>query len=203
MFFAACAGELGPAPEGQEGFPLACFGADGKQVGAEGFVAGYTGAYVYDDFSNANPVITGFEFDDKVVLPDCIGDACLADPPPPTDVCGEGLACVPACEADGDQQDCPEIKIRPLISSDVAELDDVAAASEGRKVTEQMWINYYAEKGDFKSAVRLLADAQKGFNSDYGTSFYAPKEPGDYKLWAVAHDNRGGTEWVRITVRVQ
>ncbi|MCA9645068.1 MAG: hypothetical protein H6718_05335 [Polyangiaceae bacterium] len=202
VFFAACAGELGPAPEGQ-GFPLACFDATGKQVASEGFVAGYTGAYVYDDFTNTNPVITGFEFNDQVVFPDCIGDACLTDPPPPSDVCGEGLACVPACEADGDPQDCPEIKLRPLISSDVAETDDVAAAAEGRNVTEQMWINYYAEKGDFKSAVRLLADAQKGFNTDYGTSFYAPKQPGDIKLWAVAHDNRGGTEWVRITVRVQ
>lgn len=201
VFFAVCAGELRPAPKDQQ-FPLGCFDGD-RQLGSDGFVAGYTSTYVYEDLSNANPVITGFEFDNKVVFPDCIGDACVDDPAPPSDACGEGLACVDACPADGDKDDCPGIQIRPLISSSVAEKDSVAAASEGRDVTEQMWINYYVQAGGLKSEVRLLNDANQGFNSDYGTEFFAPKASGDIKLWAVAHDNRGGTEWTRVTVRVR
>ncbi len=199
-FFAVCAGQLGPAPAGQ-GFPVGCFDDQGKQLGADDFVAGYTGIYAYDAFENQNPVITGFEFNGRVVEPDCIGVACLSNPPAPSEDCSR-VACIDSCADDGDPS-CPGLTFRPLISSSVAEVDDIALASEGRSITEQMWVNYYIEEGGLKSSVRLLNDATKGWNEDYGTEYYAPKQPGDYKLWAVARDNRGGSEWARITIRVR
>ncbi|MBX3182421.1 MAG: hypothetical protein KIT72_08770 [Polyangiaceae bacterium] len=200
VFFAVCAGQLGPAPA-EQGFPVACFDDQGKQLGADDFVAGYSGIYAYDTFENQNPVITGFEFNGRVVEPDCIGAECLSNPPAPSDDCSR-VACVDSCADDGDPT-CPGIAFRPLISSSVAEVDDIALVSEGRNLTEQMWVNYYIEDGGLKSSVRLLNDATKGWNEDFGTEYYAPKQPGDYKLWAVARDNRGGSEWIRITVRVR
>jgi hypothetical protein len=70
-----------------------------------------------------------------------------------------------------------------------------------------MWINYYAEAGGVKSEVRLLNDAFKGVNEDFGTEFYAPKDKpennGMTVVWAVVHDNRGGVSWVGIPVKVE
>jgi hypothetical protein len=107
---------------------------------------------------------------------------------------------VPACTDNRD--DCPEYELRPLLVDPlgrVAEQDPLS----GEGLTEQMWINYYADRGELRSPVRLLNDASTGANPDYGTRFSAPADPGPLHLWAVVHDNRGGMGWVRQTVWVQ
>jgi hypothetical protein len=80
-----------------------------------------------------------------------------------------------------------------------AEPDDVARLRDGSDVTEQMWINYYADdKVEMGTAVKLLNDATTGFNDDHGTTLKAPKEAGEFRVWAVAHDSRGGASWARL-----
>jgi hypothetical protein len=86
---------------------------------------------------------------------------------------------------------------------EVVEDDSVAVQAYDRDFVEQMWINYYVDRGGLRSPVRLLADAAKGPNADYGSGFYAPEEPGPVHLWAVVHDNRGGMGWVRQTIWVE
>ncbi|MEZ4224368.1 MAG: hypothetical protein R3B13_25690 [Polyangiaceae bacterium] len=201
IFFAACAGQLGPAPEGQLTFPLACYGPDGSARGSADFVAGYSSVYAYEQFRNKNPVITGFRFAGADVAPSCIGAACLTTPPQSVD-CAAGGPCVDACSDDG-EDGCPGIDMTPVIDRASAEQDEVSKVAYGREFTEQMWLRYYVERGGVKSDVKLVNDAVKGWNDDYSTEFRAPKQQGVMSIWAVVHDNRGGVEWARIEVGIR
>jgi len=215
VFFAACAGQLTLLPSSGDSaaFPIGCKDADGKLLGADDFVAGYTSIYSFEGFSNHNPVIKGFEFRGQPVADGgfCLGDDCLPldGSAPAVDIdCDDpeqSARCVPSCSDDGDSS-CTGYGFRPTIDkNDPAnqDQDDVSAQLLGREVGEQMWINYYTDAGGFKSPVRLLNDATSGWNDDYGTEFYAPKKTGLLRIWAVAHDNRGGSAWSGITLKVQ
>lgn len=81
VFFLVCAGDIRPAPAGQQ-FPLACYSKGGEQLGAEHFVVGYTAVYAYETITNANPTVLGFSVDDKEITPLCIDEACVAGTPP-------------------------------------------------------------------------------------------------------------------------
>jgi len=215
VFFALCAGNftLLPASDDEAAFPIGCQDGTGKLLGSDDFVAGYTSIYSFENFSNRNPVIEGFEFRGKPLPASavCLNDDCLpldgSEPAQDFD-CDDpeqSARCVPTCADDGDAS-CDGFNFRPTIDKanpDNQDQDDVSAQLLGRKVGEQMWINYYTDAGGFKSPVRLLNDATSGWNDDYGTQFYAPKAPGLSRIWAVAHDNRGGASWAGITLKVQ
>lgn len=202
VFFAACAGniEFGGASE-QAGFPVRCLGPDGKPLGGNDFVAGFTQVFAYGDVRNENPQITGFEFNGKEVTPDCIDAQCLGLETPPPDCSKTPELCIAACEKDGDAK-CPEIIVRSVVAKTSAEQDAIAARA-GRNFQEQLWMNYYAERGSLSSGVKLVNDAVSGFNDDSSTKLRAPKATGALRLWAVVHDNRGGTAWARLTLGVE
>jgi len=228
VFFAACAGKLQPiatsgAASGETGtIPIECLDPmTGKPLGADDFVAGYTAVYAFKGFSNKNPVVTGFEFNGQPLPSDqvCLSASDTMDPP--TDSClkidGSTMPnpddidcsdpnetrCVPTCADDGDSK-CHGYPLKPtLAQADNQEEDSVSAQLLGRHVTEQMWIDYYTDGGGFKSAVRLLNDATNGWNDNYGTDFYAPKAAKVSRIWALAHDNRGGVAWAGISIKTQ
>jgi hypothetical protein len=211
VFFAVCAGTLTPLKgDSATAFPIGCKDDKGNLLGSDDFVAGYTSVYSFASFSNNNPVISGFSFNGKPLQPEqfCQGDACQAmagSNVPPTVTCDptSDALCLPTCAADGDKS-CTGYSVKPtLVQADNQELDSVSAKLVGRDVTEQMWINYYTDGGDFKSPVRLLNDATSGWNDSYDTDFYAPKAVGPSRIWAVVHDNRGGVSWAGITVNLQ
>ena len=202
VFFAACAGSLGPAPaSGTPSFPVACFDSSGKQLGADDFVAGYTAIYAFEKYQNENPIVTGFQLGGKDATPDCIGDACL-DTPIATNLDCDKVPCIPACADDGSSS-CPSHFIKPVVDRASAEVDQISVDAYGENFQEQMWIDYYVSSGGVKSAARLLNDATTGWNDDYGTEFYAPKKPGVVSIYAIVHDNRGGVSWARQEVLVQ
>lgn len=212
LFFAACAGQLVPIKTTEAtAFPLGCQDADGNLLGSDDFVAGYTSVYVFDTFSNTNPEITGFEFNGEPVdrTAVCLGDECqaVAEAALPDvdsiDCSVTPSRCVPTCADDG-KSSCHGYALRPVLDQAAnQEQDSVSAKQLGRNVTEQMWIDYYTDGGGFKTSVRLLNDATTGWNSDYGTEFYASKEAKISRVWAIVHDNRGGTGWAGITVKTQ
>lgn len=202
VFFAACAGKLGPPPEGEAiAFPLACYGPGDELLGAEDFVAGYSAVYAFDDYRNQNPIVAGFRVAGQDAASNCIDGACVGTPPPATLDCTTA-PCVAACPDDGEDS-CPEIAIQPIVDPASAEIDQVSVDAYGKKYQEQMWIRYYVNRGGVKSDVRLLNDATDGWNEGYGTKLYAPKKPGPMSVWAVVHDNRGGQAWVRQEILVQ
>jgi len=214
-------GSLDDAAAAFEGFPLLCQDEDGNYLGADDYVAGYTQVFIYDEITNQNPAIDGIEFKGQRIEFDgardwedcsCLDDQCVgdlaADPPIPEFECrqpdpgnssdsGPDIPSVPACEDDGDAS-CPEHSFKPVISRDSAEVD----AALGSRIREQVWVNYYVDRGGLTRPLRLLNDAERGWSDDYETGFLAPKEPGRVNLWAVVHDNRGGTSWVRQTIEV-
>ena len=201
VFFAACAGRLDAAPLGErQNFPLACYGEDDKLLGPDDFVAGFSAIYAYDKFRNENPIIDGFSFDGLSGTPSCVGDACRTTPQKEPD-CSTNL-CIDACKDDGDKG-CRGYTLKPMIDKASAETDEVSKVAYGRDFEEQMWVRYYAERGSVDTHVKLLNDAEKGWNAKHETTFRAPKEPGLVSVWAVVHDNRGGVNWVRQDLLVR
>jgi hypothetical protein len=221
VFFAVCAGTLVPiTTTDQTAIPIGCQDAAGNLLGSDDFVAGYTSIYFYSDTQNNNPFVSGFEFQDTAVgMPafctdhsftgskDARGpDNCQAiagaKTAPDVDCHANPELCVPTCPDDGDSKNCPGYDIRPTVDKTDPANQDVDTTS-GTPLGEQMWIDYYADAGKFKSSVRLLNDATAGWNDDYGTQFYAPKAPGSVRVWALVHDNRGGVGWSGVTLKVQ
>lgn len=106
---------------------------------------------------------------------------------------------VPACSGN-----CPTYAFQPSIdTSDPRNNDiDTFASIDRSPVGEQMWIDYYTDRGSLNHAVRNLHDANLGWFDDYAVSWTPPSDAGPVNLWAVVHDNRGGTAWVRLVVCV-
>jgi hypothetical protein len=208
-FFALCAGQLEYDASVKEGFGLLCLDEDDEPLGPADFVFGYSQVFLYADLRNANPVLEGMLVDGEEASA-CLGLECLEDGDPPEE-CGDGVPCLDVCEEE-DEDNCPEIKIKPIIprsydcdsgSCDNAERDELAQLAYGRSVGEQMWIRYYADQGEMASEVKLLNDATTGWNSDFGTELRLPQEAGPVRIWAVAYDNRGGQNWVRVDAVAQ
>lgn len=220
LFFALCAGQLEPDLSSPQGaLPLVCRRSDGTLQGPDAFVVGYTTLYSYPEgFINENPTAaTRFEIEGKSVQAACSDPAdvgvasCVpatgffARPRTTVEDCDPASdeRCFVTCEEDGDVAECPGIDVRPLLNpAEDAELDAVGAKYFGRNVKEQMWVSYHVNGGGVRSDIRLLNDGDTGPAEDYGTEFYAPKDPGLVTLWAVARDNRGGASWSSVELRI-
>jgi hypothetical protein len=221
VFFAVCSGALDIDPSGS--FPLVCYteqdGADGFtsgdiRLGSEDFVVGYSSIFAYDALENQNPIVTGIDFngvtlvsEDSSSVPDgalalserdlCIGQACTT--PTPDDLgasCPEPLT-LAACDG------CDGVPLKPAIDPASAELDEVATRLSGSELGEQMWLNYYSSRGEVDDEVRLLNDATTGWSDNFDSELATGVEPGVGYVWAVAHDNRGGAEWLRLRVCIE
>jgi hypothetical protein len=213
VFFAVCAGKIELAPEanassgGSTGLPIRCLDAAGNALASEDFVVGYTSIYSFEGVSNRNPSLSldaggqgEFLVAGQAVPADCVGDACQGAAALDVDCKATPERCVKACADDGDPA-CPAIEVQPLIEKKV-EPDDVSSKLFGTPVTEQMWVNYYVDRGGI-SEVRLLNDSTSGWNEKYRGQLRAPKDTGSLQVWAVAHDNRGGMEFSRVTLGVE
>jgi len=181
VFFAVCAGQIRPTEEiGSSAIPLGCYDEQGNLLSAEDFVPGYVNLYSYENRSNQNPIVTGFVIDGKsypetTPIPDTHVRGCLPD-------------------------DCPDVDIRPIIDTASAEIDPGAVDPSGAQLSEMVWVDYYASGGKMAKSARLVNDATKGWNDDYGVK-YAPPGPGETAyVYAVVHDNRGGIGWVKRRV---
>jgi hypothetical protein len=220
VFFALCPGELG-FENVREGFGLVCNDDNGEALGPDDFQFGYSQIFLYDQIDNENPVVEGIALDGVEVPAACIGPACLEGEDELPEGCDGDIPCFKVCTEDN-EDDCPEIDVKPIIPQrvpcseadsdssecenaerDNAELDEVAKIAYDRNFDEQMWIRYYASQGRMGSEVKLLNDATAGWNSDYGTELRLPQEPGPLRVWAVVYDNRGGQDWVRVDAYVE
>ena len=224
VFFAACAGQLELSVDSAT--PFVCyedldgvpgFGAGDRRRDSRDYVIGYTAVFAYDELRNGNPRVTGIELGGTTFWPDSPGEVAALAPPgaflaSPRDVCigdgcepappsGDGEPCPPELtfSACGDD-DCAEPVVELRVDPASAELDAAASARAGESLGEQMWVNYYGSAGEIAEEVRLLNDATAGFSEEVATDYTPPDTAGSSYLWAVAHDNRGGTEWARLRV---
>jgi len=189
VFFAVCAGRIGfVAPASSPNtLPVGCFGPSGDLLGPDDFVPGYTSIYAYADRRNTNPIVSNLLLDNAP-----IGSAAgpIATPPH-----------VARCTA-SDSIDCPTHAIKVAIDPASAEVDP-SATIDNVPLGEQLWVAFYTTGGEFKSELRLVNDAQKGWNEDNGTEWRVPTTPGPVRLWGIVHDNRGGVAWVEGEVIVE
>jgi hypothetical protein len=202
VFFMVCAGKLGPAPATAEGkagnFPIACFDEAGKQLGADSFVPGYTQIYAFEDErTNANPTITGITYDGND-LPDDVTKVPTLKACPLSDDDRRVQGCAKKKAEDA----CQSYAISVTVPQDVAEPDPEATNKDGAPLREVVWVDYYVDGGDLSGDVALLSEASTGYNDDHSVTWLPPDKPGQYSIWAVVHDNRGGTSIARRFVNV-
>jgi len=119
-------------------------------------------------------------------------------PRAPKDPCDDqGFGCFDVC-TEAKLSDCPKHEIEVELDPKSAEHDTALEASDGKTLLEQMWVNYYVDAGKLQGDVKLLNDATLGWNDKHATKVLVPRQAGMFHLWAVAHDNRGGTQWARL-----
>jgi hypothetical protein len=182
----ACTGHVTIAERdpsgGPQQVPVQCTGDDGVPLPASEFVIGITRVYAYTTQTNANPVIDKMTQDGNDI------DA------------GAGIN-VAVCTANK-TSNCPDIHIDTHVPDTSWELDP-ADVENGSPLREQIWVDYYTDQGEFNDDARLLFDTRKGRPDDSSNKYHAPKVAGDGTVWAVVHDNRGGTAWMVVPIHVK
>jgi len=206
VFFAVCAGYLGPIPADSSGnagaFPLGCFQDQAMTIrlGAESFVPGYTQIYSFEDGrTNADPHVTELTFDakDPGTGP---GNALIV---PPCAVDDDTRVAPASCSKEDPFTTCTPVKIDITAEDDVAEDDLEGTTMDGKKLKEVVWVDYFTDHGDFDNEVALVNDATTGLIADHSVKWIAPPEPGLVNIWAVVHDARGGVTTLQRYINVQ
>jgi hypothetical protein len=98
---------------------------------------------------------------------------------------------------------CSEYAITVDVPQDVAEPDPNTKGPDGGLAHESVWVDYFADKGDFDNATLLVSDALNGIQTPdtYTVNYIAPPPDPDagadaggvtVHIWAVVHDSRGG-----------
>lgn len=213
VFYGICAGTLelaafGGPPESDanlgDGFFPKCLDEAGNELGPDDFIIGYSTIFIYEDLRNENPLLTGFRVNGEDVEVDCLDSTCTQPfETPDLSGCEVGVACLKACEDDGDPMSCPEISLEALIDPASAEPDELAFISYGTEVEESIWVSYFSDRGRISPELKLVNDGTIGWQDDFSTELYAPSEPGPLRLWAVVRDNRGGVAWLRVPAYVE
>ena len=220
VFFTLCDGRIDIAPDWTEevdittlltdatrGFPLACYDRDsGEERGPDNYVAGYSSYYAYQNVTNHNPVVDGFEIDGQPVPASslCIGlDCSNSSPTGVPDPCEDPESFhLAACDQE-QSGGCPRLSIKPVLDRDKnSEMDELSTNLESSRepLLEQMWIKYFADFGDVDRNVKRLQDAIEGWFDDFGTKWRVPKRKGPVHLWSLVYDNRGGIDWARVDI---
>ena len=89
-----------------------------------------------------------------------------------------------------------------MVPSSSQELDPADLDANGAPLHEEIWADYYVTAGTVDNT-ELLYDATAGKNSPSSAAkLSAPTTAGDYDLWAVVRDNRGGVAWTEVGLHV-
>jgi hypothetical protein len=183
VFNVACAGRIEFAPidpsAGPQQVPILCTDEAGNPLTPSDYVIGISRVYSYAGQTNANPVIDAVTTDGAVVDPSL----------------GITLGrCTTKKNAD-----CPAVKLDVQVPDSSWEPNP---NSGEENLHEQIWVDYYSNRGNLDNDARLLFDTRQGRIDDSGGNFRPFKDPGDGQLWVVVHDNRGGVSWSVIPVHV-
>ena len=206
VFFAVCAGFLGPVKADSAGaagaFPLGCFQDQGLTVrlGADSFVPGYTQIYSFEDgrFNN-DPPVKELTFDGKDPG-EGPGNALIVKPCPVDD---DTRAAPASCSKADPFTTCTPVKVDITADASVADDDPEGSGQDGKKLKEVVWVDYFADRGDFDADVSLVNDATTGLIADHSAMWIPPPEPGVVSVWAVVHDARGGVTTLQRYINVQ
>lgn len=187
VFNMLCAGkvilvERDPAA-GPQQVPLQCVDEDNQKLPPSDYVIGISRVYSYDTRINTNPIIERVTFDGA--------DVDIA----------KGIE-VETCKGVAKREECPEHKIDVKVSEASWE-ENPTETGAGGALREQVWVAYYGDHGDFQDDARLLFDTRRGRITESDVNWRAPYDPVDGTIWAIVHDNRGGTAWVIVPMHAR
>jgi hypothetical protein len=184
VFTIACAGhvEYAPPPRGAspDTVPFGCFDDRGHRLGADDFVFAYSLVYAFQDRINRNPAIEQVTFAGAPV--DATAGITLEHCP------GSGS--------------CPKQKLDVVVPRTSQEADPTNLDTEGHPLGELIYVKYYVTGGKVANDTMVLFDPRRGRLVKTGDDYRAPELPGEYRLWVVVHDNRGGVAWQEIALHV-
>jgi len=187
LFTIACAGQvryLPPQPGGSpDAVPFACFGDAGEQLGTDAFVFAYSLVYSFSDRENHNPELTQLTFGGVAVDP------------------AAGIT-VSHC-AKSKESDCSATKLDVVVPDSSQEPDPSNRDAAGAILKEQLTVQYLATAGAIQNDITVVFDPRQGRLANTGDEYRAPRAAGEYRLWAVLRDNRGGTSSLEVPLHVQ
>ncbi len=186
VFTVACAGHVEyvppPGETSPDTVPFGCFDDRSHRLGADDFVFAYSLVYAFRDRTNQNPSIEQVTYAGEPV------DATA------------GIS-LPHCTK-SKLDDCPAQKLDVVVPTSSQEADPTNLNAEGHPLGELLYVKYYVTGGKLANDTVVLADPRRGRLSDTGDDYRAPQAPGEYRLWVVLHDNRGGVAWQEIPLHV-
>jgi hypothetical protein len=187
VFLMACAGHVeavSPPPgSGPDALPFGCFDSAHNPMTADDYVFGYQVLFAFTGRTNANPVIDHLEF---------AGAAVDAN-------AGITVAHCTAAAIDS----CPTLPLSTVVPDSSQELNPGNVDVNGKVLKEEIWADYLVTGGKVKNDVQVLFDPRLGRLAGVTNQFYAPQAPGDYTLWSVVRDDRGGAAWLSIPVHAK
>jgi hypothetical protein len=187
VFTIACAGhvEYVPTPAGGslDAVPFACFDDAGTRLGADDFVLAYSLVYSFADRTNSNPVIQSVTFGGIAVDPAAgiVVDHCTKS----------------------NLDDCPTTPLDVVVPTPSQEPDPSDLDANGNALKEEIYVDYYLTAGKVASDTVVLFDPRAGRVTGTSDALSAPQKAGDYQLWAVVHDNRGGATWEALPLHAR
>lgn len=181
-FVIACAGHVQytPSTGGPNANPFGCFDANGAALDANNYVFAYAVNYSFSDRTNTNPAIDHLAFGGN-----------------PVDL-GAGITVTHCTDSDIDK--CPTTPLDTIVPASDQEDDPGSVDSDGNAVKEEIYVDYYVTGGKVKNDTKILYAPKSGAVSDTSVDFAAPQRAGEFMLWAVVHDNRGGADWKQVPV---
>ncbi len=186
-FMMACAGHVEavpiPAGSGVDAMPFGCFNAQEQRLGPDSYVFTYSSVFAFTDRANQNPALDGLTWRGAPIDP------------------ALGITLPHCTQAAID--DCPTTPLDVRVPVSSQELDPGNRDADGNVLKEQIWAAYYVTGGKVKNDIAALYDPRAGKLSSTANDFHAPQTAGDYLLWVVVHDNRGGAAWLQTSIHAQ
>jgi hypothetical protein len=187
VFLMACAGHVeavAPPPRsGPDAVPFGCFDSAHHALGPEHYVFAYHVLFSFTDRTNANPVI------DHLVFAGAPVDAAA------------GIT-VDHCIT-GNIDNCPTVPLDVSVPDASQEVDPGNVDVNGNVLKEELWADYLLTGGKVKNDVQVLFDPRLGRLTGSINAFSAPLAPGEYPLWVVVRDDRGGTSWLSVPIHAK
>jgi hypothetical protein len=191
-FMFACAGHVERIPRtgrlAENAAPFGCFDANGKELPAEEGVFGFTRVSITATSRNAIPTIKSLVLRGRPIDP------------------AVGVS-IPHCERDIYEtitdEDCNPLGMAIVFDDADAEIDLDNVDADGKPGRETIYSDWYVTFGRFRQDRRIERDPFKGRPEIPDVLYEPTRSTGKGTLWAVLHDNRGGTSWISIPLEIR
>ena len=185
VFSMACTGhvEALPATNQPEALPFGCFDDEHQALGPDEYAFAYTTIFAYSDQKNTNPTINGLTYR---------GQAIDLDAGITVDHCTTTKL-----------DDCPTEAVQSIVPDSDQETNPRNVSLSGDVLKEQIYVEYFVSAGKLDNAAEVLFDPRNGRLAKTENKLFPPQQPGEYQLWAVVHDDRGGASWLTVPLHAR